>query len=122
HFSRYLASAQSIGCAVFILLLSVASSALSAGSSAEQMDASPIVELLRQRGLVGGKLTDDKTPAAVPTPAAGTEAEEVRSGKADSDPTTTVLNWSESLGDNQLYFAVANAPGLGSQVTLWVIP
>jgi hypothetical protein len=101
------------------LVLSAALPAL-AVEPASAPDA-PEIAMLQARGLVGGKLTEDRGQAVVPTPPPGAEVAVYQAGRADSSLDATMTEWQEPFGDDTLSVLVANRDG-ASQVSYWVLP
>lgn len=108
--------------AAVVLMLALAIPAL-AGDPAPSASApdAPEIAMLQARGLVGGKLTEDRGRAVIPTPPPGAEVRVYQAGLADGALNASMTEWEEPLGDDTLSVIVASRGG-ASQVSYWVLP
>jgi hypothetical protein len=105
--------------AAVVLMLALAIPAL-AGDPAPSASApdAPEIAMLQARGLVGGKLTEDRDRAVIPTPPPGAEVRVHQAGLADGALNASMTEWEEPLGDDTLSVIVASRGG-ASGLRLW---
>lgn len=120
------AIAKSFRCAAAILLmlsrmLSIAVPAAAGDAARQGPSDTPALAMLAAKGLVGGKLTDDRGTAVIPSPPPGTEVLVYGAGRADGSLDASISEWEEPLGDDILSVIVAKRGG-ASQVSYWVLP
>ncbi len=88
------ATAKLIGCtAAVVFVLSIAASLGAGVAVREGPSDTPALAMLAAKGLVGGKLTDDRGTAVIPLPTAGTEVLVYEAGAVNGSPDATISEW-----------------------------